>query len=110
MLSVLALVLGFRVVTLALARVFTKVESASLDELMFVLDLGVSALVIREVSGRLHETSGRGAERHVGIWWTLDSVGVLANSVGQATKWCWCEIGRNMWFKCSRGIDEGAHD
>ena len=98
MLSGLALVLGFLDVPLVLARVFANVEGASLDGIMFVLDLGVGVFVVCEVSGRLHEASVRGAEGHLCFWWALDSVGVLANSAGQAAKWCWFEVDRDMCF------------
>lgn len=64
-----------------LARIFTKVEGASLDEIVLVLDVGVSVLVVRGVLDRLHEASVRRVERHVGIWSTLGCVGVLQSSV-----------------------------
>ena len=68
MLGVLSCVLGSRLILLVLAGVFTKVECASLGEVVLVCGLGVNILVVRGVFDRLHEASFQRARGHVGLW------------------------------------------
>jgi len=71
----LACVFGVWLITLGIARVFTKVECASLDQVVIIRGFSAGVFVVRGVPGRLHEASFRRTERHVGSWRALRRVG-----------------------------------
>lgn len=79
--DVSAFVLGLRVATIFFAGVFTDVVVVRLDEVVFVLELGVGVLVVRDVSRWLHEAFVRRAERHVCASERLGGVDVAGYSV-----------------------------